>query len=126
MTQAPCLLDLKINILNNSSSRVAPPLSQWTDVYKESGPDGLGAMGSEPLLELAAWGLDLGGERQRGAAEATAGHGADKVRCRAAVRVVQGCFPRNACMVAPYGSDCRAAVFMTDRKGPATAVSHVP
>ncbi len=55
-------------------------------MYKESGPDGLGAMGAEPLLELAAWGLDRGGEQQ-GAAGAAAGHGADKVRCRTSVRL---------------------------------------
>ncbi|KAG2442368.1 hypothetical protein HXX76_002454 [Chlamydomonas incerta] len=39
----------------------AVPLAQWADIYKESGPDGVGAMGAEPVLDLAAWRLGGGG-----------------------------------------------------------------
>ncbi|GIL51441.1 hypothetical protein Vafri_7422 [Volvox africanus] len=31
--------------------------AQWADIYKESGPDGVGAMGDEPAMDLAAWRL---------------------------------------------------------------------
>ncbi|PNH03494.1 hypothetical protein TSOC_010447, partial [Tetrabaena socialis] len=41
-----------------SDARVGPaPMQQWADVYKESGPDGVGAMGGEPTIDLAAWRL---------------------------------------------------------------------
>ena len=29
-----------------------PPHQQWADVYKETGPDGLGGLGTEPLVDL--------------------------------------------------------------------------
>lgn len=31
-----------------------PLHQQWTDIYKESGPDGVGAMGGEPSLDFVA------------------------------------------------------------------------
>ncbi|GLI69754.1 hypothetical protein VaNZ11_014434, partial [Volvox africanus] len=31
--------------------------AQWADIYKETGPDGVGAMGDEPAVDLAAWRL---------------------------------------------------------------------
>ncbi|KAG2433472.1 hypothetical protein HYH02_012590 [Chlamydomonas schloesseri] len=46
--------------LTSSERDKAAPLAQWADIYKESGPDGVGAMGSEPVVDLAAW--RLGGE----------------------------------------------------------------
>eukprot|EP00798_Chlamydomonas_sp_ICE-L_P017839 gene17839-24223_t len=51
----------------------APPLShqQWADVYKETGPDGLGGLGSEPLLDVMA--VPLAGAVQNADVDADAG-----------------------------------------------------
>lgn len=46
---------------------------QWADLYKESGPDGLGALGDEPALDLVAW--RLGSSGSEGACEGAAGGG---------------------------------------------------
>ncbi|PNW85571.1 hypothetical protein CHLRE_03g193050v5 [Chlamydomonas reinhardtii] len=46
--------------LTSSERDKAVPLAQWADLYKESGPDGVGAMGGEPVLDLAAWRLGGG------------------------------------------------------------------
>lgn len=69
--------------LTSSERDKAVPLAQWADLYKESGPDGVGAMGGEPVLDLAAWRLGGG-----------AGGSTDKVR--------RGGRPQRACR----GSKC--------------------
>ncbi|GIL86925.1 hypothetical protein Vretimale_15539 [Volvox reticuliferus] len=47
--------------------------AQWADIYKETGPDGVGAMGNEPAMDLAAWRLSnsSGGNGGVGVAERT-------------------------------------------------------
>ncbi|KXZ56884.1 hypothetical protein GPECTOR_1g798 [Gonium pectorale] len=63
-----------------------PPAAQWADIYKESGPDGVGAMGGEPVVDLAAWRLGErhGGGGAAGRAGAGAGAGAESGGERAA------------------------------------------
>jgi hypothetical protein len=52
------------------------PHQQWADIYKESGPDGLGAMGSEPGCDLLLLQLQ---ERQASSSAAGSTEGSAQV-----------------------------------------------